>query len=261
MLWTYLGMGLTAGTIVSSWQGYKDPPWEGFIAAKFARSIVVGAGVSFAFYVLLQRGVPAVDNLGLLLLTILATERLVGETYKGFLRSGPHPEYFKLFHRLGLPTGSHVGKFVFGLVFLAGGLWLYWLFGRLGVRIAGTFGMTPLAGLLIGAAAGAMVAAGGALKDSQFEGFKAKKFVRSPIVAAIGSMWLITLSDDPALVAVGAIGFERVGVEFYKTFLTRQVRGFHAGKPVTHPEWLERRWVFLVSFVAAVAVCGALLVA
>jgi hypothetical protein len=114
--------------------------------------------------------------------------------------------------------------------------------------------------VLLGAVAGTLVASGGALKDSQFEGFKGRKFVRSPIITALGGALLITSSDNPLLMSIGVIGFERVAVEFFKTFLVRQIRGIHAGKPAAYPEWLERRWVFLVSFLAAVAICGALLV-
>jgi len=258
-MWVYLVIGLLAGTIVSSWQGYKDPPWEGFVLTKFLRSILVGGVIGIAAFMLQSRHAIMVDNLGLLLLTMLATERLVGETYKGFLRPSAHPEYFKLFRRLHLPLGHPVLKVTFGLAFLAGGLWLYWLFGKLGGRVIGMLGYTPPAGVVIGFAAGLMAATGGALKDSQFEGFKPLKFVRSPIMSAIGGAVLVGVSRQPLLISLGAVGFERVVVEFYKTFIRRQVRGIHEHKPLLHPEWLQRRHWFMVSFLACVAVCAALL--
>ena len=46
-MWGYLVIGLVAGSIVSSWQGYKDPPWEGFVLSKFVRSILIGGGWVF----------------------------------------------------------------------------------------------------------------------------------------------------------------------------------------------------------------------
>ncbi len=32
-----MAIGAVAGLIVSSWQGFKDPPWEGFFVSKFLR--------------------------------------------------------------------------------------------------------------------------------------------------------------------------------------------------------------------------------
>jgi hypothetical protein len=257
---TYVVIGLVAGSIVSCWQSFKDPPWEGFHPDRFARSLVVGVMLGALAYGMMQRGLIAVDNLGMLALAVLATERLVGETYKGFLRPGPHPEYFHLFRRLGIPVERGVAKFVIGALFLVGGLALYWWFGRLGAKIIDTFGHTILGGLIVGVAAGTMVAVGGAMKDSQFEGFKPLKFIRSPFMAGVGTIFLVRLSDNPHLISIGAIGLERVVVEFYKTFLTRQVRGIHGKKPIAHPEWLERRWIFAVGFLTAVGACVVLLV-
>jgi hypothetical protein len=137
-----------------------------------------------------------------------------------------------------------------GLVFLAGGLVLYWSLGRL---VAAT--TNPL---LVGGVIGTTVAIGGALKDSQLEGFKPAKFVRSPIMSMLGAVVLIPASRDPLLIALAVIGFERVAVELYKTFLTRQVRGIHADRPAVYPHWFRYRWVFAMSFSACVLACAAL---
>ena len=258
-MWTSIGLGLVAGSLVSSWQAFKDPPWEGFVFHKFMRSILVGAVLGWCAFVLESRGWLRVDNQGLLLLTLLATERLVGETYKGFIRPGAHPEYFKLIARLHLPVGHPLLRILIGVLFLAGGLSLYWGFGQLGRVLIGAFGYTPLAGFLIGGAAGFMAATGGALKDSQFEGFKPLKFIRSPIMAALSGAVLTSVSREPWLISLGAVGCERVVVEFYKTFMRQQVRGIHEGHPLLHPAWLAHRHWFMVSFLAAVAVCAILL--
>ncbi len=103
------------------------------------------------------------------------------------------------------------------------------------------------------------MAIGGALKDLQFEGFKPLKFVRSPIVSALGTTLLVRCSADPVLVTIATIGFERVAVEFYKTLLTRQMRGIHAGKRPLHPRWFGRRWLFFATYAISVVTCGVLL--
>ena len=118
----------------------------------------------------------------------------------------------------------------------------------------------PIAGLLVGIAGGLLVATGGALKDSQFEGFIPLKFLRSPLVGGLTGMLVIRYSTDWFLVVLAAVGSERVVVELYKTFLKRQVRGIHAGKPVLYPAWLARRGVFAVTFLAAVTFCSTMLV-
>ena len=46
---TGAAIGAVAGLIVSSWQGFKDPPWEGFSVSKFLRSIGVGIEPGFSY--------------------------------------------------------------------------------------------------------------------------------------------------------------------------------------------------------------------
>lgn len=251
---TFLLIGLAGGFIVSSWQGFKDPPWEGFSFAKFVRSPILGAAAgAAAFWIERLTTLVRIDNLGLLMLATLATERLAGETYKGFLRSGFHAEYVRLFERAGLPTRSRAVRGCLGAVFLGLGLGLYWLLGRYVARVLGAWGESAASALVIGLVVGTVVATGGALKDSQLEGFKPTKFVRSPIMSVPGAFVLLWASDDPLLIALATIGFERVAVELYKTFLTRQVRGIHAGRAAAYPHWFEKRWIFFVTFAACVS--------
>lgn len=257
----FLAIGLIAGFIVSSWQGFKDPPWEGFSPIKFIRSPLLGAAAgTAAFWLDRYTSVIRIDNLGLLLLATLATERLAGEIYKGFLRPGFHAEYVRLFERVGIPAGRPGIRASLGAVFLALGLILYWALGRLAAQVLDAWGYSAMSATVIGLVMGTVVATGGALKDSQFEGFKPKKFVRSPIMSVLGALILLPTSGDALLIALGTIGFERVSVELYKTFLMRQVRGIHAGRPVLYPEWFARRWIFFVTFAVCVSVCAWLVV-
>src|SRR5512135_2060417 len=102
--------GTVAGLIVSSWQGFKDPPWEGFSLAKFFRSILVGmaAGALLAYAGAL-RGSQA-ENPGILAFAVVAVERVIGEAYKGFLRKGAHKEYYLLLRRMSVPEGIYTAK-------------------------------------------------------------------------------------------------------------------------------------------------------
>jgi hypothetical protein len=112
-----------------------------------------------------------------------------------------------------------------------------------------------LPALLVGSSAGLLAAIGGALKDSQFEGFIPAKFIRSPIAGALAGMIFVHFSKAWFLVALAVVGGERAGVELYKTFLKRQVRGIHAGKPILYPDWFARRFYFAISFGISLTVC------
>ncbi len=254
-------IGAVAGLIVSSWQGFKDPPWEDFYVVKFVRSILIGACAGAILSYLSTVGVLRIDNPGIFAFAIVAVERVVGEAYKGFFRRGAHKEYFKLLRRVHIPGEVYIIKLLAGagFVIIAGCLFglLAWGLGQLAARSGNLWGP----GLVIGMAAGMLSATGGALKDSQFEGFLPLKFIRSPIVGAIVGTIFIHFSSSWLLVALADVGGERVGVELYKTFLKRQIRGIHANKPPGYPIWLKRRGIFALSYGLAVTVCVILLIA
>lgn len=255
----YLLIGAVAGLIVSSWQGFKDPPWEGFSTAKFLRSIGVGTVSAAILYVAASRGLLVIDNLGVFAFSVITMERMIGEGYKGFFRRGEHAEFHKLLHRIHIPAHIYPVKIAAGLGYVAGSLWLLrWLSRRYEWMTANWDGLL-LPGAVLGICGGLLVAAGGALKDSQFEGFLPLKFARSPIVGAFTGMLMVHFTQTPLLVLLSTIGSERVLVECYKTFVMRRVRGIFDGKPVLHPEWMRRRPVFAVSYFAAVTVCTTLL--
>jgi hypothetical protein len=249
--------GAIAGLTVSSWQGFKDPPWEGFFVAKFLRSIVVGVAAG-AFLCTLHES--AAGNPGILAFAVVAVERVIGEAYKGFFRRGKHDEYYLLLRRMSVTESAYPARIVLGLGFVIGAYGLFRLLAWWLARMVATLGSLSIAGLLAGMAGGLLVAIGGALKDSQFEGFLPLKFLRSPLVGGLTGMLVIRFSSHWFLVALAAVGSERVVVELYKTFLKRQVRGIHAGKPVLYPVWLARRGLFAVTFGIAVTICSALLV-
>lgn len=258
-MWLYMLIGGVAGLIVSSWQSFKDPPWEGFSAVKFVRSIWIGIAAGALFHLAQDRGLINVDNLGVLAFAIITVERMVGEGYKGFFRRGEHAEFHKLLHRIHIPAHIYPVKILAGIGYVAGALWLLrWLSRRLEWMMSNWEGLL-VPGAVIGVAGGLLVAAGGALKDSQFEGFLPLKFIRSPIVGSVTGMLMIHYTASPLLVVLSAIGSERVLVECYKTFIMRRVRGIFDGRAVQYPEWMARRPMFAVSYGVAVAVCIGLL--
>ncbi len=256
---TGMAIGALAGLIVSSWQGFKDPPWEDFFVGKFLRSILVGAGAGALFAYAGSAGILRVDNAGIFAFAVVAAERVVGEAYKGFLRKGAHDEYFRLLGWLGVPGGGYVIKLLLGAGFMVGAYWLFRLLAWWLSRMVSQSGGLLLPGLAVGAGGGLLVAIGGALKDSQFEGFMPAKFVRSPIVGAMSGMVFVHFSTGRFLVALAVVGGERVFVELYKTFVKRQVRGIHADKPVRYPVWLARRGIFAFTYGLAVTTCVILL--
>ena len=246
-IWLSILAGLAAAAIVTGWQGYKDSPWEGFIPGRFARSYVVALSVGLVCWCLNASGMLVFDNAGVLLLSVLSFERGIGELYKGFIRRESHPEYEKLFERLHIEFRSQAVRAVAGiLVALVVAASILIVLSRV-LSSALLLPHIP-AGLIAGLSGGLLSATGGAIKDSQFEGFRIKKFIRSPIVGMLGGMILVHLTDNPLLLLLGCTGFERVAVELYKTFLTRQIRGIFCGQEPKYRQWLQSRWVFAMLY-------------
>lgn len=243
----FIFIGVAAALIVTGWQGYKDSPWENFALWKFARSFFVAAFIGIIFYYLDALKILKFSNLGILLLAILSVERAIGELYKGFIRQQSHPEYVKLFEKFSIHFKSPANRVIAGVVFA---LVLASVILILLIRLTPYVLLLPrvAAGLIIGLFGGMLSAAGGAIKDSQFEGFKFRKFMRSPIVGMLGGTVLVYFSNHPLLLLLSAIGFERVAVELYKTFMRRQIRGVFAGQKPEYPFWLKNRRIFVILY-------------
>ncbi len=248
----HLLAALAAGLIVTGWQAYKDSPWENFLWNRYLRSYLV---VFFLLLLLITLSILP-TNLGILSLLLIGCERGIGDIYKGFFRPTLHPEFSELFKRLKLPAlfqyhwrvfaGIGALVFVFGLVTI--------LFGSLIQQIMSLAPSTLLGGALIGFLAGCLSATGGVIKDSQFEGFKPKKFIRSPLVGTLAGIFLTQFENQGFLLAWALIGSERVIVELYKTFWVRQVRGIFENMAPQYPVWLQKRGIFLLQYVTGVIV-------
>jgi len=83
-----------------------------------------------------------------------------------------------------------------------------------------------------GALAGLAVAVGGAIKDSPFEGFKPRTFIRSPIIGAIlgGVLCKKFGALDFGLLILATIGAERIVVEGWKLIRAQKPGKFNFGE-------------------------------
>jgi len=113
--------------------------------------------------------------------------------------------------------------------------------------------------MTLGFIGGISVAIGGAIKDVPAEGFKLNKFIRSPLAGIVGGFIATNYVISLDLAILSAIGFERVVVEFYKTFLSIEPRGIFRGMKPKYPVWFSKRWIFFVSYSTCVIVIAFLL--
>ncbi len=88
--------------------------------------------------------------------------------------------------------------------------------------------LNTFAGLL----AGLLCALGGALKDSPYEGFKPRTFLRSPIVGTVWGLVSFALTADFFLALAFAGYFERATVEGWKILRRKKPGKFDWGVAV-----------------------------
>ena len=109
---------------------------------------------------------------------------------------------------------------------------------------------------------GCIVALGGAYKDAPFEGFQPLKFQRSGLVLAVLSPLFYFLGDPEHPVALGFLiymngGLERFSVEYYKTYIQRNMSGKFRPDLARNQHYVDRREKFhymALVIIAALAV-------
>ncbi len=99
-----------------------------------------------------------------------------------------------------------------------------------------------------------LIATGGGIKDSQREGFKFKKFIRSPITGAFAGFLLIRFSAVPIFLLLSTGGLERVIIEFYKTYYTKYTRGIFEEQKPKYKNWFKKRWIFFFTYLISVII-------
>ena len=217
-------VSLLSGLYTSLWGGFKDSPWEGFKPRTFPRSILFSAAI-FAFLLAVPVLRERIADLGLvqLFFLVMGLERFFTELHKGCFREEPQEKYFvpSALTILGRPVRSRALRIAAGVVLVSG-------------VIAVLFIAVPVTGfgayLAVAYLTGLLVSGGGAWKDAPFEGFHTLKFFRSGLTLAIASplfYWLRTPGDP---VALGLLiymngGLERFLVEYYKTYIQRNMSG------------------------------------
>ena len=236
-----VSVAVVAGFHAALYGGWKDSPHEGFRPTRFWREITIAAVAGVILC--------TVDQLSCLLLMFLSAfsiSRISTEFYKLFLRREKQDDYR-------IPTQVHLARHVLSnrLGRLAlGAMWLGAIYGlyallRLLPDTASPHLVGPLAGLLFGTS----LAIAGACKDGAIEGFKLRKFVKSPMSGVIGGLLVSFHTSQLEFLVLGAIALERMINELvFKLLRPGYVPGKFKLQPAPYPEWLTRRRWFLVPY-------------
>ena len=219
-----LVVSAVSGLYTSLWGAFKDSPYEGFKGRTFPRSVYFNVVIFLALYFIpLFR--PDLERLDLvqLFFLIMGLERFLAELYKGFFRTEDQGKYF-------VPSritflGRHVDSDL--LRYAVGTALVLIVFSMLLVEIRVSSFWAYLA---TSYCTGLLVALGGAYKDAPFEGFKPLKFQRSGVVLAVLSPLFYFLADPLQPLPLGFLiymngGLERFAVEYYKTYIQRNMSG------------------------------------
>lgn len=245
-----------SGLYTSLWGAFKDSPYEGFKPRTFPRSILFHMVLFVPLYFVppLRETVRSLGWVQLFFL-VMGLERFLAEIYKGFFRTEDQGKYFvpsriTLFGRyvssdlLRHGTGVIIVALVFGVLLVQVSVVEFWAF------------------LLTAYCTGLLVSLGGAYKDAPFEGFKFLKFQRSALVLAVLSPLFYFLNRPEAPVSLGVLiymngGLERFTVEYYKTYIQRNMSGKFRPDLPRIQYWMDRREPFhyaALAIIAAVAV-------
>jgi len=222
---------IISGLYTSLWGAFKDSPYEGFKPKTFPRSIYFHVAIFMPLY-FAPFFSEKFQQLGLvqIFFLIMGLERFLAEIYKGFFRTEDQQKYFvpSRITFFGRHVESDLLRYVVGTVIVA------IVFAFLLVELPM---VSFWAYLATAYATGCIVALGGAYKDAPFEGFQPLKFQRSGVVLAVLSPLFYFLGDPEHPVALGFLiymngGLERFSVEYYKTYIQRNMSGkFQPGLP------------------------------
>lgn len=223
-VWTVFFVSVISGLYTSLWGAFKDSPYEGFKPRTFPRSIYFHVVILIVLYYL-NPFAPAFHELKLfqVFFLVMGLERFLAELYKGFFRTEDQAKYFvpSRITFLGKHVESDLARYGVGTV-LVGGVCAVAL---IPAAVTGFWVF-----LLVAYAAGLLVSLGGAYKDAPFEGFKWLKFQRSSVVLAVASPLFYFANSIDSPVPIGFLiymngGLERFLVEYYKTYIQRNMSG------------------------------------
>ncbi len=221
MIYLYaFGVSLVSGLYTSLWGAFKDSPYEDFKPKTFPRSIYFHFFTFLALYHLpfFHDRFIQLSYIQVFFIT-MGIERALAEFYKGFFRNEDQQKYF-------IPSRiSFFGKYVQSelLRYSVGILLVVGIFSVLfiDIRIESFWGF-----LIVSTSGGLAVALGGAYKDAPFEGFEFLKFLKSPGVMAFASPFFYFLGPiNLGFLILMNCGLERFSVEYYKTYILRNMSG------------------------------------
>ncbi len=228
-----------SGLYTSLWGAFKDSPYETFKPKTFPRSIYFSWAI-WAMLWMYPLTRQAVEKLGMvqLFFVVMGLERFITELYKLFFRTEDQTKYF-------IPSritffGRHVSSN--GLRYTAGTVLVL---ATLSVTLLPQMMKTWWQFALVAYAAGSVVALGGAYKDAPFEGFDPIKFQRSSLVLLCFSPLFYLLGP----VQLGMLifmygGLERFLVEYYKTYIQRNMSGKFQPDTQRIQQYLDNREKF-----------------
>lgn len=240
-------IGALAGLHISTWGMYKDAPHEGFTWPKYFRSTFVGTtlGIAAHFFTGWDLREPAARFVFFGLIYCL--ERAATEFWKYFIREEDQSKYFipMQFGIMGKPMKNPWKRIPIGLLIALCCVGVFFAIRALEQRFASRV-PSWLVALTIGSLFGWISAFGGAWKDAPVEGFETFKFFRSPGVAIAWAVTVTQFTSSWAVIALCAEGMTVASIETYKTFFfPSKPRGKFAGKPILHPQHLQRRQHFV----------------
>jgi hypothetical protein len=244
--WIALAIGLLSGAHTSTWGMYKDSPHEGFAWRKYFRSILLSGAIAVVWTAVVGFDLGLAWARVVLFGLTYVTERGLVELYKTYLREEDQSKYFipMQFHVMGRVVESRRVRWAVAAGWVAAIVLVAW-----GLRsFQGANQSLPgwAVVLVIGSIGGWLSAFGGAFKDAPVEGFETFKFFRSPAIALSWAAVVACFSRDYLHIALCGLGYTVATIETYKTFFfPNKPRGKFAGKPILHPEHLERRRAFV----------------
>jgi tetrahydromethanopterin S-methyltransferase subunit D len=240
-------IGALAGLHTSTWGMYKDAPHEGFTWPKYFRSTLVGAVLGGVTQAIVHWDLCVPANRFVFWGLVYCLERAATEFWKYFIREEDQGKYFipMQFGVMGVPMKDAPKRIAIGVLVGLGCVGVFLAIRALEDRFGGSWPRLVVV-LTVGSFFGWISAFGGAWKDAPIEGFETFKFFRSPAVAASWARVVSQFTTSWPVIAIAAEGFTVASIETYKTFLfPHKPRGKFAGKPILHPEHLERRSRFV----------------
>lgn len=219
-----LAVSAISGLYTSLWGAFKDSPYEGLKPKTFPRSIYFNVVIFLVLYFVppFDARVQALSLFQLFFLT-MGLERFLAEIYKGFFRTEDQDKYFvpSRITFFGTHVASDLLRYGTGVVIVAVVFAVTWI----DVTVE-----SFVAVAITAYATGLLISLGGAYKDAPFEGFMPLKFQRSGFVLALLSPVFYFSNNPAAPISLGFLiymngGLERFVVEYYKTYIQRNMSG------------------------------------